>query len=86
MSSPIDSTGLIGKRWTQHALDEPLCDLTCIVDPTPYGETFAKEQGLTLYRSVDEMLEARASGKVKVDSALLAVRRFSPSILLRSPL
>ncbi|GAA5884852.1 hypothetical protein JCM6882_007123 [Rhodosporidiobolus microsporus] len=68
----VGAPGLIGKRWTQHALDEPLVDLSCIVDPTPFGEQFAKERGLTLFKSVDEMLAAKEAGKVKVDSALLA--------------
>ncbi|BGP13344.1 hypothetical protein JCM10213_001469 [Rhodosporidiobolus nylandii] len=68
----VGAPGLIGKRWTQHALDEPLVDLTCIVDPTPNGAAFAKEHGLVLYRSVEAMLEARKAGHVKVDSALLA--------------
>jgi hypothetical protein len=71
--------GIIGQRWTQHALDEPLVDLTCIVDPTAYGEEFAKERGLTLYKSVEGMLEAKEEGKVKVEGALLAVRPFLSS-------
>ncbi|GAA5862457.1 hypothetical protein JCM8547_002071 [Rhodosporidiobolus lusitaniae] len=68
----VGAPGLIGKRWTQHAFDEPLVDLTCIVDPTDFGVHFAQERNLTLYKSVDEMLAARQEGKVKVDSALLA--------------
>ncbi|GAA6038551.1 hypothetical protein JCM8097_004626 [Rhodosporidiobolus ruineniae] len=68
----VGAPGLIGKRWTQHALDEPLVDLTCIVDPTAYGETFAQEKGLTLFKSIDDMLAARKTGQVEVDSALLA--------------
>ncbi|GAA6000643.1 hypothetical protein JCM10207_004590 [Rhodosporidiobolus poonsookiae] len=68
----VGAPGLIGKRWTQHALDEPLVDLTCIVDPTPYGEEFAKERGLRLYKSVNEMLAAVQEGSVRVNSALLA--------------
>ncbi|GAA5998199.1 Gfo/Idh/MocA family protein [Rhodotorula paludigena] len=68
----VGAPGLIGKRHTQHALDEPRVDLTCIIDPTPTGEQFAADKGLTLYKSVDEMLEARRAGKVKVDGAILA--------------
>ncbi|GAA6056165.1 hypothetical protein JCM3770_004239 [Rhodotorula araucariae] len=68
----VGAPGLIGRRHTQHALDEPRCALTCIVDPTPAGDSFAAEHGLTLYKSVDDMLAARQAGEVKVDGAILA--------------
>lgn len=67
-------TGAIGQRHTQHALDEPRCVLTCVVDPTPAGEPFAAKHALKLYSSLDDMLAAREAGHVTVDGAVLAVR------------
>lgn len=49
-------------------------EISCIVDPTPTGEKYAQEQGFALYKTVDELLNARAEGKVKVDGVILAVR------------
>ena len=67
------ATGLIGRRHTQHALDEPRIHLTCIIDPTPAGEGFASERNLRLFKSVEDMLSARAAGLVQVDAAIVAV-------------
>ncbi|KAM0748694.1 NAD(P)-binding protein [Meredithblackwellia eburnea MCA 4105] len=68
----VGAPGLIGVRHTEHCLAEPLVDLSCIVDPTPVGPEFAKKNNLVLYTSVDEMLQARKDGKVKVDGVILA--------------
>uniref|UniRef100_A0A0K3CHY2 BY PROTMAP: gi/472581415/gb/EMS19154.1/ quinate utilization oxidoreductase QutH [Rhodosporidium toruloides NP11] n=1 Tax=Rhodotorula toruloides TaxID=5286 RepID=A0A0K3CHY2_RHOTO len=68
----VGAPGLIGQRHTQHALDEPNVNLTCIVDPTPAGPPYAEKLGVKLYRSTEEMLAARAAGEVKVDAAILA--------------
>ncbi|GAA5841569.1 hypothetical protein JCM9279_000690 [Rhodotorula babjevae] len=68
----VGAPGAIGRRHTQHALDEPRCSLTCIVDPTAAGPAFAAERNLKLYPSVEDMLKARAAGEVAVDGAILA--------------
>jgi predicted dehydrogenase len=62
---------LIGKRHTQHVLDEPETKLACIVDPTPAGQDFAGKLGVNNYPSLDALLEARQSNKVKVDAAII---------------
>lgn len=67
-------SGLIGRRHTQHAFDEPRVHLTCIIDPTTSGEDFAAQKNLRLFKSVDLMLSARAAGLVQVDAAIVAVR------------
>lgn len=88
--------GLIGQRHTQHALDEPNVNLTCIVDPTPAGPPYAEKLGVKLYRSTEDMLAARTKGEVRVDAAILAVRpaltsltswatRSSPTPLRQTP-
>ncbi|KAL7344096.1 quinate utilization oxidoreductase QutH [Rhodotorula toruloides] len=70
--SIIGAPGLIGQRHTQHALDEPNVNLTCIVDPTPAGPPYAEKLGVKLYRSTEDMLAARTKGEVRVDAAILA--------------
>mgnify|MGYP001581065313 FL=1 len=77
MSSPIficilGAPGLIGRRHTEHCLLDPDVVLSCIVDPTPVGPDFAEEHGLRLFKSLEEMLQARTEGSVQVDGAILA--------------
>lgn len=66
--------GLIGRRHVEHCITEATVEISCIVDPTPTGENYAQEQGLVLYKTVDELLNAREEGKVRIDGVILAVR------------
>ncbi|ASY60400.1 putative oxidoreductase protein (plasmid) [Sinorhizobium sp. CCBAU 05631] len=50
--------GLIGKRHIQHVLAEPLAQLIAVVDPTPVGETIAKEAGVKWFTSFADMIAA----------------------------
>lgn len=55
-----------------HVLEEPLCNLACIVDPAPAGVELAEKHGCPLYAGVPEMLAAISSNHLKVDGAILA--------------
>lgn len=68
----LGAPGLIGRRHTEHCLLDTDVVLSCIVDPTPVGPDFASEHGLRLFKSVEEMLQARTEGSVQVDGAILA--------------
>ncbi|GAA5827750.1 hypothetical protein JCM5353_002294 [Sporobolomyces roseus] len=68
----VGGAGLIGRRHVEHCITEPTVEISCIVDPTPTGEKYAQEQGLVLYKTVDELLNARAEGKVRIDGVILA--------------
>jgi predicted dehydrogenase len=46
----IGAPGLIGVRHTQHCLDEPTVELTCVVDPTPAGPLLAEKIKVSPYR------------------------------------
>ncbi len=50
--------GLIGKRHIQHVLAEPSAQLSAVVDPTPVGETIAKEAGVKWFTSFADMIAA----------------------------
>ncbi|WP_040678772.1 Gfo/Idh/MocA family protein [Rhizobium mesoamericanum] len=50
--------GLIGKRHIQHVLTEPSAQLSAVVDPTPVGETIAKEVGVKWFTSFAQMIAA----------------------------
>ncbi|WP_085033589.1 Gfo/Idh/MocA family protein [Ensifer aridi] len=50
--------GLIGKRHIQYVLAEPLAQLSAVVDPTPAGETIAKEAGVKWFTSFADMIAA----------------------------
>ncbi|KAJ7130397.1 hypothetical protein C8R44DRAFT_613664 [Mycena epipterygia] len=67
-----ESRQLIGLRHTQHCLDEPLVTLSGIIEPTSTGKVLAETHGVPYFASVDELLAARAAGRVAVDGAILA--------------
>ncbi|PDT81960.1 Gfo/Idh/MocA family oxidoreductase [Sinorhizobium sp. BJ1] len=50
--------GLIGKRHIQHVLAEPSAQLSAVVDPTPVGETIAKEASVKWFTSFADMIAA----------------------------
>ncbi|WP_085028497.1 Gfo/Idh/MocA family protein [Ensifer aridi] len=50
--------GLVGKRHIQHVLAEPSAQLCAVVDPTPVGETIAKEAGVKWFTSFADMIAA----------------------------
>ncbi|PST26226.1 gfo/Idh/MocA family oxidoreductase [Mesorhizobium plurifarium] len=50
--------GLIGRRHIQHVLAEPSAQLSAVVDPTPVGETIAKEAGVKWFTSFADMIAA----------------------------
>ncbi|NRP74578.1 1,5-anhydro-D-fructose reductase [Ensifer psoraleae] len=50
--------GLIGKRHIQHVLTEPSAQLSAVVDPTPVGETIAREAGVKWFTSFAQMIAA----------------------------
>ncbi|KAJ7700339.1 hypothetical protein B0H17DRAFT_1195753 [Mycena rosella] len=64
----VGASGLIGRRHTQHCLDEPLVSLACIVDPAPAGEALAAAHGVPYFASLDAML----TSAVRVRGAILA--------------
>ncbi|KAL8293569.1 hypothetical protein RQP46_000270 [Phenoliferia psychrophenolica] len=66
----LGAPGVIGQRHTSFCLANPDVLVSCIVDPTPSGPAFAKEHDLVLFVGIEEMLQARTEGKVKVDGAL----------------
>ncbi|KAI5478336.1 quinate utilization oxidoreductase QutH [Pseudohyphozyma bogoriensis] len=68
----LGAPGLIGVRHTAHVNNEPQATLTCIVDPTPTGPPFAEKHGVKLFKSLEEMLEAKNRGEVEVVGAILA--------------
>ncbi|KAK4702401.1 hypothetical protein P7C70_g3821, partial [Phenoliferia sp. Uapishka_3] len=68
----LGAPGVIGIRHTEHCLASPDVELTCIVDPTPFGPPFAAKHGLLFFSCVEDMLKARKEGKVIVDAAILA--------------
>ncbi|GAA5908684.1 Gfo/Idh/MocA family protein [Sporobolomyces salmoneus] len=68
----VGGAGLIGRRHVQHCLDEESVELACIVDPTQSGVEFAKDKNVLLFRTLDELLIARAEGHVRVDGVILA--------------
>lgn len=67
----IGAAGLIGKRHTQHVLDEPETKLAGIVDPSAAGQAYANEIGVQNFPSLDALLEARRSNKIRVDAAII---------------
>ncbi|KAI5480292.1 quinate utilization oxidoreductase QutH [Pseudohyphozyma bogoriensis] len=71
MTRPLNLR-LIGRRHTEHVIDEPEAELSCIVDPTPSGPAFAEKHSVKLFKSLEEVLEARKKGEVKVDGCILA--------------
>ncbi|WOS66096.1 Gfo/Idh/MocA family protein [Sinorhizobium fredii] len=54
----VVGAGLIGKRHIQHVLAEPSAQLSAVVDPTPVGETIAKEAGVKWFTSFADMIAA----------------------------
>lgn len=54
----VMGAGLIGKRHAMHVKASADADLTCVIDPTPAGETVAAEFGVRWFRSLDEALKA----------------------------
>ncbi|GAA5961100.1 hypothetical protein JCM8115_005825 [Rhodotorula mucilaginosa] len=66
------TTRLIGRRHIEHVRSEPQTHLTAVVDPTPAGLAYAEELGVSAYASVEELLQARSDGAVRVDAAILA--------------
>ncbi|WP_028744914.1 Gfo/Idh/MocA family protein [Rhizobium mesoamericanum] len=62
MTQPVKlavlGAGLIGKRHIQHVLTEPSAQLSAVVDPTPVGETIAKEAGVQWFTSFAQMIAA----------------------------
>ncbi|KAJ6566953.1 hypothetical protein B0H19DRAFT_1258128 [Mycena capillaripes] len=68
----LGAPGLIGVRHTEYTLESQDAVLSCIVDPTSSGPPFADKYGLKLYKSLEDVLDARRKGEVKVDGAILA--------------
>ncbi|GAA6018902.1 hypothetical protein JCM11491_001720 [Sporobolomyces phaffii] len=68
----IGGAGVIGRRHVQHCIDDPRVELSCIVDPTPAGAAFARERGVPRYETLDQLLDERGRGSVRVDGAILA--------------
>jgi len=81
--------GLIGKRHIQHVLTEPSAQLSAVVDPTPVGETIAKEAGVKWFTSFAQMIAAdRPDGiivatpnQVHVQNGLEAVEAGVPALI-----
>ncbi|GAA5864667.1 hypothetical protein JCM3774_006033 [Rhodotorula dairenensis] len=68
----VCGAGLIGRRHIEHIRNEPQTELCAVVDPTPAGLAYARDLGVPAYESVDELLQARASGALSVDAVILA--------------
>lgn len=54
----VVGAGLIGKRHIQHVLAEPSAQLSAVIDPTPVGETIAKEASVKWFPSFADMIAA----------------------------
>ncbi len=63
----VAGAGLIGARHVRLALAEPDCELVSVADPSPAGETVAREAGVAWHRDHLEMLE-----DVRPDAVIVA--------------
>ena len=67
MSIAVVGTGVIGPRHADSIVKCQSAILTCFVDPAPHGFEIAKRFDVTLYRSVEDMLQQGC----KPDAALV---------------
>lgn len=60
----VMGAGLIGRRHAQHVHDGPLTELVCIIDPSPVGQTVARELGAPWAADLGSALEYRPEGVI----------------------
>ncbi len=62
MTKPVKlavlGAGLIGKRHIEHVAAEPMAELSAVVDPSPAGQTLAREHGTKWFPSFAAMVTA----------------------------
>lgn len=89
----VAGAGLIGQRHIERVLEEPMAQLSAIVDPSPVGRDLAARLGTTWFESLEGLVaESRPDGlivatpnQIHVPNGLLAVAARVP-VLMEKPI
>src|SRR4029450_4537697 len=81
--------GLIGQRHVERVVEEPMAELSAIVDPSPVGRELASRLGTKWFDSLEQLLaDDRPDGlivatpnQVHVPNGLLAIAARVPTLM-----
>jgi predicted dehydrogenase len=67
----VIGAGLIGRRHISHVVSEPETTLVAIVDCHPRGAALAESNGVPIFASLTDLVDARNAGQIRLDAVII---------------